>query len=66
MGGFLAKSRVIHARKTEALADCFRQSIDTCRSTKAVAMVFLIYVTKSLASDGFAFHFIRVAGNVLR
>jgi hypothetical protein len=35
------------------------------RSTKAVAIVFLIYVTKSLASDGFAFHFIRVAGNVL-
>jgi len=35
------------------------------QSTKAVAIVFLIYVTKSLASDGFAFHFIRVAANVL-
>jgi hypothetical protein len=32
-------------------------------STKAVAIASLIYVTKSLASDGFAFHFIRVAGN---
>jgi hypothetical protein len=64
-GGSWLKSRVILARKTEALLDCFRQSMDTCGRLELVAIILPIYVTKSLASDGFAFHFIRVARNVI-
>jgi len=62
------KSRVILALKTEALADCSRQSIDACgrlKPSQRLAIAFLIYVIKSLASGGFYFHFILVAGSVL-
>jgi hypothetical protein len=46
---------VILARKTGALADCL-PPIDRCmESTRTVAMAFLIYVTKPLATTALAF-----------
>jgi hypothetical protein len=56
---------VILALKTDALTGCFRQSIDICgrlKQSQRLAFGFLIYVIKSLASDGFAFHCIRKRG----
>ena len=50
--------------KTDALTGCFRQSIACGRlkPSQRLAIAYLIYVIKSLASDGFAFHCIRKLG----
>ena len=59
---------MILALKTDTIAGYFRQSIDICgrlKPSQRLAVAFLIYVMKSLASDGFAFHCIRVASDVL-
>ena len=57
---------MILALKTDTLTGYFRQSIDQSidmcgrlKPSQRLAIAFLLYVIKSLASDGFAFHCIR-------
>jgi hypothetical protein len=50
---------VILALKTDTLTDCLRESIDICgrlEPSQRLAVAFLIFVKKSLASGGFALH----------